>query len=184
MKTNDFDPGPLAQTETQIADGGGWTLVFVRDLHHPPATVWGSLTDPEQLATWAPFTADRNLGSLGPVVLRMIDGGDGEEGEELSGEVTAAEPPELLEYTWGGDLVRWELEPAAAGTTLTLRHTVQDRDLVPKVAAGWHICLEVADRVLAGDEIGPIVGDAAMDCGWQELHDAYAERHGVEPSTD
>ena len=48
--------------------------------------------------------------------------------------------------------------------------------MVPKVAAGWHICLVVAERLLDGHPIGPIVGENAMRFGWQALHDAYAER--------
>jgi hypothetical protein len=34
---------------------------LVRELRHPPATVWQALTDPAQLSEWAPFDADRNL---------------------------------------------------------------------------------------------------------------------------
>jgi hypothetical protein len=44
------------------------------------------------------------------------------------------------------------------------------------VAAGWHLCLDVAERMLDGEPIGPIRGQDAMNHGWQELHDAYAER--------
>ena len=39
-----------------------WTLIFIRDLRHPPDEVWAALTDPEQLPAWAPYTADRHLG--------------------------------------------------------------------------------------------------------------------------
>jgi hypothetical protein len=42
------------------------------------------------------------------------------------------------------------------------------------VAAGWHICLDVAERNLAGEPIGRIVGEAARDYGWEQLNDAYA----------
>ncbi len=43
-------PGPLARIET-VAAADGWTLVFERELHHPPAAGCSGLTDPEQLAT-------------------------------------------------------------------------------------------------------------------------------------
>ena len=33
---------------------------------------------------------------------------------------------------------------------------------VPKVAAGWHLCLVVAERLLDGDPIEPISGADAM----------------------
>jgi hypothetical protein len=46
----------------------------------------------------------------------------------------------------------------------------------PKAAAGWHLCLDVAERLLDGDDVEPIRGQEAMAHGWQELHDQYAER--------
>ena len=96
--------------------------------------------------------------------------------------MTRAEPPSLLEYTWGTDVLRWELAPAGAGTELTLRHTVAGADWLPKAAAGWHLCLAVAERLLDGDPIDPIRGQAAMDFGWQALNDAYAaELSGAGP---
>jgi hypothetical protein len=45
--------------------------------------------------------------------------------------------------------------------------------------AGWHLCLDVAERLLDGQPVEPIRGQDAMNQGWQELHDAYAERLGV-----
>jgi uncharacterized protein YndB with AHSA1/START domain len=102
-----------------------------------------------------------------------------EESIQMSASVTRAEPPRLLEYTWGPDLLQWRLEAIDVGTRLTLRHTVADRELGPKVAAGGHLCPVVADRMLAGVPIGRIVGEDAMDHGWQERHDEYATRLGI-----
>ena len=84
--------------------------------------------------------------------------------------------------TWGADLLRWELEPIPGGTRLTLRHTLEDRSWAAKVVAGWHICLDVAERFLAGRPIGRIVGDDARRYGWERLHNLYAERLGLERS--
>jgi uncharacterized protein YndB with AHSA1/START domain len=175
MDPRDFDPGPLAAVEC-ASDVGGSTLVLVRVLRHAPAAVWTALTDPEALAQWAPFTVDRDLGRVGPATLRMIDG---EDHQELPGVVSRAEPPALLEYTWGDDQLSRRLDAVDGGTRLTLRHTVADPDLVPKVAAGWHLCLVVAEHLLDGAPIGPIVGEDAMRYGWQDLHDAYAEQLGI-----
>jgi uncharacterized protein YndB with AHSA1/START domain len=175
MNRTTFEPGPLADA-TSHAAADGWTLFFVRDLRHPPEKVWAALTEPAQLREWAPYTADRDLSSVGDATLTMIDG---EATEDLPASVLRTEPPTLLEYTWGGGVVRWELAATEVGTRLTLRHTVPGRDWVPKVAAGWHICLVVAERLLDGEPIGPIRGDNAMNYGWQELHDAYAEKLGI-----
>lgn len=171
MKRSVFEPGPLAAVQAQPA-GSRWTLVFVRDLRHPPEKVWVALTDPAQLREWSPYTADRDLSSPGDATLTMIDS---DTTEDLSAMVTHAEPPTLLEYTLGDDLLRWELAPNGSGTRLTLRHTVQDQGWLPKVAAGWHLCLVVVEALLDGEPIGPIRGQDALNYGWQELHDAYAE---------
>jgi uncharacterized protein YndB with AHSA1/START domain len=170
MTRHDFDPGPLADVHT-IAEGDRWAVVFVRHMAHPPAAVWGALTEPAQLARWAPFTADRDLTETGPATLTTVDR---DTAEEMPAEVTRSEPPFLLEYTWADDLLRWEVAAAGDGSRLTLRHTMADRAGLPKVAAGWHLCLVVADRLLAGEPIDPITGEDAVNYGWDELHDAYA----------
>ena len=164
----------LAETHVRRADDGP-TLVFVRELRHPPERVWPALTEPDQLRAWAPYSADRSLARPGDVTLTMFARGD-EEADALPASVTRAEPPRQLEHTLGSDLLVWELEPSGAGTRLTLSHTVAGDDWVPKIAAGWHICLDVAERMLDGQPVAPIRGDDAMEHGWQELHDAYAER--------
>jgi uncharacterized protein YndB with AHSA1/START domain len=176
MNPSDFDAGPLAPVEC-VQTGARPTLVFVRDFRHAPEKVWIALTDPEQLRRWAPYTADRNLASTGPATLTMLDG---EAHAELPGSVTQADPPKLLEYTWGSDQLRWQLDPIGSGTRLTLHHTVEALDWVPKVAAGWHLCLVVAGHLLDGTPIEPIVGADAMRYGWQDLHDAYARDLGIE----
>src|SRR5262249_39115691 len=48
-------------------------------------------------------------------------------------------------------------------------------------AAGWHICFDVLERLLAGEPIGRIVGADAMKFGgWQRLNAEYAKQFGVE----
>jgi uncharacterized protein YndB with AHSA1/START domain len=179
MESNMFDLGPLADVTAEADDDGKWTLTFIRMLRHPPAKVWGALTEPEQLRKWSPFTADRDLGRTGNVTLTMIDG---EHAEAMAGTVVRAEAPSLLEYTRGDDHFRWELEAVDSGTRLTLHHTVPGPEWLSKVTAGWHICLVVAERMLDGDDIGPIVGENARNYGWDELNEKYAERLGIKGS--
>lgn len=180
MRRTPLDLGPLADVDCR-AGGDRWTLVFVRRLRHPPEAVWAALTDPCRLAQWAPFVSERDLGTLGDTTVTMVDG---DTREDMPGTVTRAEPPRLLEYTWGTDRLRWELTATGgSGTTLTLRHTIDDRTWAPKVAAGWHLCLVVAEHLLDGDPIGAIVGDEAKAFGWTELRDGYAERLAI-PVTD
>lgn len=178
MSRATFQPSPPGAVEYH-ADGDRWTLVFVRRLRHPPEDVWSALTDPRQLGEWAPYTSDRDLGSVGDATLTMIDG---DVAEALPASVTRAVRPRVLEYTWAGDVVCWELAADGAGTLLTLRHTLAGEDWVPKVAAGWHLCLDVAERLLDGEPVGPIRGHDARNHGWDELHDAYAEKLGITPT--
>jgi uncharacterized protein YndB with AHSA1/START domain len=168
-----YAPGPATGAEVR-KKGEEWTLVLVRELRHPPAMVWQALTDPVHLSQWAPFDADRNLGSVGPVKLSTV-------GTPLVSEtrVTRAEPPKSLEYSWGGGDLRWELEPLGGGTRLTLWHNI-NRGYIAWGAAGWHICFDVMDRHLAGQPIGRIVGPEAMNFeGWQRLSKEYAQQFGV-----
>lgn len=170
-----YAPGGAAGAEVR-REGDTWTLVLVRELRHPPTKVWQALTDPAQLREWAPFDADRNLGATGSVKLSTV-GTPAPHISETS--VKRAEAPRLLELSWDGNDMRWELEPLANGTRLTLWHNI-GRSFVSMGAAGWHICFDVLDQFLAGHPIGRIVGGEAMKFGWQRLNAEYARRFGIE----
>jgi len=172
-----YAPGAASGAEVR-KDGEKWTLVLVRDLRHPPAKVWKALTDPEQLREWAPFDSDRNLGAVGAAKLSTV-GTPAPHVTETR--VKRADAPKALEYSWGGNDIRWELEPLpGGGTRLTLWHDI-DRGFISMGAAGWHICFDVLDRHLAGEPIGRIVGgDAMKSGGWQRLNAEYAKQFGVE----
>lgn len=137
----DFDAGPLLDAD--LVDG---TLVLTRDVPRSPGEVWAALTAPALLAKWSPFTEH-------PAVVRHT------------------EPPNVVEYTWGDDILRWEV----GGGRLTLRHTMAERERAPEMAAGWHLCLAVLQRLLDGDPVEPIVGQRAMDFGWEHLREQYAK---------
>ncbi|HEX6837798.1 MAG TPA: SRPBCC family protein [Polyangia bacterium] len=174
MTTRDkYAPGAAGGAEIR-KEGDEWTLVLVRELRHPPEKVWRALTEPEHLRQWAPFDADRSLASVGAVTLSTVG-----VPQVAETRVTRADRARLLEYSWGGDL-RWELEPLGGGTRLTLWHKI-DRRFIAMGAAGWHICLDVLDRSLAGEPVGRIVGPEAMKFdGWQRLHAEYQKQLGVE----
>ena len=165
-----YTPGPA--TEAQAIKGGDkWTLILVRELRHPPEKVWQALTDPAQLREWAPFVADGNLDAVGSTVHLTWVG----TGQATETTVKRADAPEVLEV---GDM-RWELEPSDAGTRLTLWHNI-DRGFIAWGAAGWHICFDVLQRLLAGTPIGRIAGGEATKFDWQRLVAEYAKQLGVE----
>jgi len=172
-----YAPGPASGAQVR-KDGDSWTLVIVRELRHPPEKVWQALTDPAQLREWAPFDADRSLGTAGATVKLTTVGAPAPLVSETT--VTRADAPKMLEYNWGGNDIRWELEALGGGTRLTLWHNI-NRNYISMGAAGWHICFDVMNRLLAGQPIGRIVGaDALTFGGWQRLNAEYAEQFGVE----
>ena len=172
-----YTPGPAAGANVK-KDGDKWTLVLVRELRHPPAMVWQALTDPAQLSEWAPFDADRNLGTAGTRVKLTTVGAPTLHVTETT--VTRADAPRALEYNWGGFDVRWQLEALGGGTRLTLWTNI-DRRFISMGAAGWHICLDVLERLLAGQPMGRIVGPEAMKFGgWQRLNAEYAKQFSTE----
>jgi hypothetical protein len=93
--------------------------------------------------------------------------------------VKRADAPKVLEYNWGGNDMRWELEALGDGTRLTLWHNI-DRRYIAMGAAGWHICFDVLDHLLGGVPLGRIVGPDAMKFGWKRLHAEYAKQFGIE----
>ena len=164
-----YTPGPASGARVR-KDGEKWTLILVRELRHPPEKVWQALTDPEHLREWAPFEVDGSLGSVGTVKLTWVG-----TPAPLETRVTQADAPKLLEY----NDTRWELEAFGGGTRLTLWHKI-DRRFISWGAAGWHICFDVLERLLAGEPIGPIVGgEAIKSAGWQRLNAEYAEQFGI-----
>ena len=172
-----YAPGPASGAQIQ-KDGEKWTLVLTRELRHAPEKVWQAITDPAHLREWAPFDADESLGGAGNTVKLTTVGAPTPLVSETT--VTRADAPRLLEYTWGGFDMRWELEPSGVGTRLTLWTNI-DRRFISMGAAGWHICLDVLDHLLGGDPIGRIVGPDAMKFGgWQRLNAEYAKQFGLE----
>jgi uncharacterized protein YndB with AHSA1/START domain len=173
----EYAPGAAFGAEVQ-KDGENWTLVLVRDLRHPPDKVWQALTDPNHLREWAPFDSDRNLGTVGTANLTTVGAPKPMVSET---QIKRADAPKRLEFNWGGQDIRWELEPLGNGTRLTLWHNI-NRGFISMGAAGWHICFDVLDRFLSGHPIGRLVGADALDFGgWQRLNAEYAKQFGVEP---
>jgi uncharacterized protein YndB with AHSA1/START domain len=170
MSDLEYTPGPASGAQVR-KDGEKWTLVLIRELRHSPEKVWQALTDPAQLREWAPFDADGSLGTVGTVKTTWVG-----TSQTIETTVTRADAPKVLEY---GD-IRWQLEASGGGTRLTLWHKI-DRRFISMGAAGWHIGLDVLDRLLSGTPIGRIAGGEAMKFGgWQRLNAEYAQQFGVE----
>ena len=133
-------------------------LRFERRLAHPVENVWRSITEPSELAQWFPSKVSGEV-SLGATLRFSF-----ENGMEMEGQVTEFEPPQRLAFSWGEDLLRFELSPDGDGTLLRMTDILAEADRAARDAAGWHVCL---DRL----EGGPVAG-------WRPLYDEY-ERRGL-----
>ncbi|SDD93037.1 Uncharacterized conserved protein YndB, AHSA1/START domain [Paenibacillus sp. UNCCL117] len=121
----------------------GYVACFERRFNHPAEAVWSMLTENEQLARWFPELRAADLREGGRMTFDMQDGTF----EDMT--ITAYKPLSVLEYAWGEDQVRFELQAEAAGCRLLLIEQI-DRitDHTSKDLAGWHVCLDVIEALL------------------------------------
>jgi uncharacterized protein YndB with AHSA1/START domain len=150
---------------------GQKVLRFRRTLRHPVQKVWEALTDPDRVVKWWAEQKQLDLRKGGAIRMAWTNGGP-----EVSGTITAVDPPYLLEHTldWSedGSPVRfsWRLEPTAdGGTLLTFEHDVAG-PVERKEVTGWHSHLDLLEDVLDGGE-----GGWSRDA-WEEIDARYAER--------
>jgi uncharacterized protein YndB with AHSA1/START domain len=155
--------------------GDRWRLRFIRRLRHDPETVWRAITEPARLQAWFP---DHLSGDL-VVGGKLTFSHDSAKIPDFYGEVRAIEAHRLLEFTWGTDLLRFEIEPHDDGCTLTLLYTFDERGKAARDAAGWHVCLDQLDGSLDGGP--PRESSASRD--WQSVHSGYVDALGPEAST-
>ncbi|PZF79967.1 SRPBCC family protein [Jiangella anatolica] len=137
--------------------GGRVEIRFERRFAHPPAKVWRALTDAGELRGWR-FPAVVELDLTPGAALEFWPTDEQRErfgvpATPVAGRMIAADPPRLLEYTWGTETLRWELNPDADGCRLVFVNTIDDDGAGPAVAAGWHAGLELLEAALGGRPI-------------------------------
>jgi uncharacterized protein YndB with AHSA1/START domain len=155
-------------------DEGRWQLRFTRSLPHPQDKVWRAVTEPEHLAHWFPTTIEGERAPGARLTFSFPEG----KMPPMEGEMLAWEPPSLMEFRWGTDIVRLELRPIGEGTVLTLLDTVDEHGKAARDAAGWHVCLDSLTAHLSGRQ------DARETMGkWKEVHPHYVETFGPEAAT-
>jgi uncharacterized protein YndB with AHSA1/START domain len=155
----------------QIVDGRN-VFRTERRLAHPPEKVWRAVTEPPHVDQWFPASVSYEPEVGSKITFDM--GGD--EGPTPDGVVTGWDPPRVFAFTWGPDLLHWEIRPDGAGSLLILTHTFADRYGAPSFAAGWQVCLDGLDQVLAGEPVSQARPAAA-------LHESYVERFGLAEGT-
>lgn len=177
---NEPERDPAEGTLEQV--GGRWRLRFVRELAHSPDKVWRALTEEEHLKAWFPTTIEGELRAGAPLTFRHR----GHDYPPSAGEVIACDPPRLLEFTWGfsenpadaPEQTRFEIAPRGSGSLLTLMTTYDAVGKSARDGAGWHDCLYLLERHLAGAEPQ---GDPVTR--WKALNRRYAARFGPEAAT-
>jgi uncharacterized protein YndB with AHSA1/START domain len=156
------------------------TLTFERRLRHPVETVWGALTEPDQLARWFPSAI---VGELREGAALSFEFPGHPEVQPMPGEVTEFDEPRVLSLQWGEDHLHFELEPADAGaaTLLRLRVELGTSDKAARDAAGWHVCLDRLESGLGDPDAAAPGPEPAGE--WQAHYENYADRFPPECST-
>jgi uncharacterized protein YndB with AHSA1/START domain len=146
---------------TLLTDGTRPAVRLERHLSDPPPVVWQAITDRDQLRSWFPcdVVVEGGRWTVGaaisfpfsPEVMDMT----------LTGEVLVVDEPHLLAFSWGDEILRFELSPEDGGTRLVLLDELP-AGAAARNAAGWDVCL---DRL------------AGLDSGsnaWQPRFEAYS----------
>ncbi|HEY1775140.1 MAG TPA: SRPBCC domain-containing protein [Solirubrobacteraceae bacterium] len=146
---------------TLIIDGTRPAVRLERRLADPPAIVWQALTDGEQLRAWFPCDVVLEGGrwEVGaaltfPFPPELID-------MTLSGEVLVVDEPHRLAFTWGEEVLRFELHAEDSGTRLVLIDELPAA-FAARNAAGWEVCLDRLD------------GHQPAENAWRASFDAYS----------
>lgn len=155
-----------------ITSGGRTQLRFVRNLPHAPEKVWEVLTEPEHLEAWFPTTIEGERAEGARLRFAFPGGGD-----SMDGEMITFDPPRLMEFVWGDDVLRFEIEPDGEGTVLTLVHSFDEYGRAARDAAGWHEKL-VHLAAHLGEDPSLLEGQE-----WGDVHPGYVDRFGPEAST-
>lgn len=142
-------------------------LRFERSLAHPVERVWCAVSDPAELARWMPAAADWTP----------------ERGEvfELGGQtghITELDPPNVIAWTFAGQVFRFELRSGGPGCVLVFTHVFDETTPAAQTAAGWECYFDRLDAHLAGEHLSE--QRAHQPIG--ERHERYAARFGLDPT--
>jgi uncharacterized protein YndB with AHSA1/START domain len=142
-------------------------LRFERTLAYSVERVWRAISEPAELERWFPAAADWT-----PAAGETFEAYGG------TGEVTEVDAPHRLAWTFGGERYSFELAAQGGGCRLIFIHVFDDRALAAQTAAGWETYLSRLEPHLAG---GHLSEEQAHE-PWEEIHERYAERLGVDPT--
>ena len=96
-----------------------------------------------------------------------------DDGPAFTGRVIAFDPPTVFSFTWGAEVLRFELHPDGDSTRLVFTQLLSHRSVAARNGAGWHGCLTGLDHLLG-------VPTDDDDPGFGVYHQ-FVERMGPEP---
>jgi uncharacterized protein YndB with AHSA1/START domain len=145
-------------------------LRFERTLAHSIERVWRAVSVPAELERWFPAAAEWTPAT-----------GETFEAYGATGEVTEVDEPHRLAWTFGGERYSFDLTAEGDGCRLIFIHVFGDRAIAAQTAAGWETYLSRLEPHLAGGYLSEAEAHGSWD-RWEELHERYAERFGVDPT--
>ena len=147
------------------------TIRFARTFPHPPAAVWAAISQPAQLEKWFPTTVEfEELRAGAPIDFRFTH----VDFPPMAGEIREVDAPHRFAFTWGSDVLSFELHPTEGGDACRLSFTVA-LDAAEKAArdgAGWEECLDGLALTVAG-EVPRRTSDRER---WQRYYEEYKQR--------
>ena len=156
-------------------------LRFERRYEHPVERVWRAISDPAEMASWFPSNVEgkRAVGADLTFVDEAQRAAAREAGEPtcdesamFHGRIVAYDPPKVFSFTWGSELLRFELLPDGHATVLVFTQILSHQSVAARNGSGWHMCLGNLDALLGA-------GVPERD-DWNDVYHDYLERMGPE----
>jgi uncharacterized protein YndB with AHSA1/START domain len=142
-------------------------LRFERRLAHSVERVWRAVSEPAELERWFPAAAEWT-----PAAGETFEAGG------TTGEVTDVDAPHRLAWTFAGERYSFELAAHGSGCLLVFTHVFDDVTRAAQTATGWEAYFSRLEPHLAGG----FLSEAEAHEPWEEVHERYAERFGVDPT--
>lgn len=166
----------MPTTGTYENANGRPVVRFERTFPHPVRAVWEAITEPGQLEQWFPTTVEFDELSPGaPITFRFPQ----DAYPPMSGSMLEVQHERRLSFTWGDDVLTFELSPDEGGAACRLSFTValDSADKAARDGAGWEQCLDALALVVDGEHPQrPMPADE-----WRNYYEEY-KRAGL-PAT-
>ena len=134
---------------------------FERIYDHPVARVWAAVTDPDEMRHWFPSPeVEHDARTDGSITVS----GDPYSPAPKTSRILVWEPPHRFAFEWEDDELHLTLSEHARGCRLELVNILSTPGAGARNAAGWEMCLDLLDRVVAGSGHG-----SASDAGMEEF---------------